>query len=113
MKLFTHNILCCPKPKCFGYPMIIDPTNVIHNLKETFDVGFMHRIMEIIDYSVFRQACESVGILDVPESLPSLTKVLDLENLLRSMHKILLGTRIIDGKLICPKCISTFVISNG
>merc|ERR1719492_717238 len=66
----------------------------------------------MIDYAVLVQAAKQIGIKDLPPALPE-KSIMEQESFLRSMQKVLLDSNVIDGRLKCSKCRTSYVISNG
>ena len=73
----------------------------------------MIHILSMIDYNVLLIAASQIGIKDLPKELPSKEIMESSESFLRSMQKVLLDSNIIEGKLICSKCKTSYLISNG
>ena len=114
MRLLAHNSFVCPKPKCRGFPLVLTAAQVIQEKKD-FDADFIVNVLEILDYPALRQSCQQVGITDMPPHLPSLEQIPpeQQEPFLRSLHKVLLETKLLEGNLRCPKCNAELQISQG
>merc|ERR1719150_2828935 len=67
----------------------------------------------MIDYNVLIEAAKQIGIKDLPLQLPSKEIIQKSESFLRSMQKVLLDSNVTEGRLICSKCKTAYLISNG
>merc|ERR1719300_1541757 len=66
----------------------------------------------MIDYSVLVMAAQQIGIKDLPPALPE-KQVMEQESFLRSMQKVLLDTNVVEGRLRCTKCSTSYLVANG
>ena len=113
MKLLSHNHLLCLNKNCkSNFALIIDPKKVIQIESEP-KLSFMLHILSMIDYDVLKMAASQIGMKDLPSKLPSKQIMETSESFLRSMQKVLLDTNIVEGKLSCSKCKTSYMISNG
>mmetsp|Transcript_52637 Transcript_52637/g.47251 ORF Transcript_52637/g.47251 Transcript_52637/m.47251 type:complete len:183 (+) Transcript_52637:50-598(+) len=112
MKLLSHNHLLCLNKDCkCNDPLIIEPKKVIQ-IESEAKLSFMTHILSMIDYNVLLIAASQIGIKDLPKQLPS-KEIRENESFLRSMQKVLLDSNIVEGKLTCNKCKTSYMIKNG
>eukprot|EP01084_Bolivina_argentea_P250906 420584_1 len=113
MKLLSHNHLLCLNKNCKSNDaLIIDPKKVVQIESEP-KLSFMIHILSMIDYNVLLAAAKQIGIKDLPLQLPSKEIIQKSESFLRSMQKVLLDSNVTEGRLICSKCQTSYLISNG
>ena len=113
MKLLSHNHLLCLNKDCkCNEALIIEPKKVIQ-IESDPKLSFMIHILSMIDYNVLLIAASQIGIKDLPKQLPSKEIMESSESFLRSMQKVLLDSNVIEGKLICNKCKTSYLIKNG
>eukprot|EP00483_Globobulimina_turgida_P004769 UN04778 len=113
MKLLSHNHLLCLNKFCKSNDaLIIDPKKVTQIESEP-KLSFMIHILSMIDYNVLLIAAQQIGIKDIPSTLPSKEVMESSESFLRSMQKVLLDSNIVEGRLICSKCKTSYSIANG
>mmetsp|Transcript_49789 Transcript_49789/g.79377 ORF Transcript_49789/g.79377 Transcript_49789/m.79377 type:complete len:198 (+) Transcript_49789:53-646(+) len=113
MKLLSHNHLLCLNRNCkCNHALIIEPKKVIQIESEP-KLAFMIHILSMIDYTVLVEAAKQIGIGDLPNSLPPKQVMESSESFLRSMQKVLLDSNVIEGKLTCSECNTSYLISNG
>ena len=112
MKLITHNILLNNlKDGQKGYPLIIQATK-IEEIKVDFNLEFLVRMMDRLEYPVVVHALEMIGRKDFlpvepPEKFP------ENEEFMKNLHHALLEIDIIEGEMVCPVSGRKFPIKDG
>eukprot|EP00897_Mesotaenium_endlicherianum_P000746 jgi/Mesen1/10672/ME000009S10455 len=111
MRLLTHNMLTCNiKGVTKGYPLKIEVTKT--ETKETdFNPEFLRHIYPKLDWKALREAAQSVGLEELPETVEAAT--LEDDTFLRAFHHALLEVHLEEGALVCPETGRKFPVSKG
>ncbi|TDH71256.1 hypothetical protein CCR75_002784 [Bremia lactucae] len=139
MRLLTHNMLVCNVKACtntagrdagaypLNFPLRIAPEmDGVVVLETQFSKSFMLHIMNSIDYPALchttkEARCNILGrrryylnhpdVPILPEQMP--TDLVNHENLLQLIHRVIFNTNIVEGELICNNCGRCYPITNA
>jgi multifunctional methyltransferase subunit TRM112 len=103
MRIITHNMLQCHKKGCSGnnFPLLIKDAEIDQEEDSSdFSADFLIRMMDRIDWPALVSTSHALGIAILPESKPDSPD----EALLKQLHHVLLESRVLNGKLVCPGC---------
>ncbi|XP_067942461.1 uncharacterized protein [Watersipora subatra] len=115
MKILTHNMLTSNIIKNVknGYPLKISATEV-QEVEVDFNPDFIRRQLQKLNWSVIREAAsqlEPIKDVELPEALTDDMK--EDEEMLKTIHHVLLEVEVIEGALICPETGREFPINKG
>ncbi|KAI9598524.1 hypothetical protein BDF19DRAFT_402195 [Syncephalis fuscata] len=111
MRLLTHNMLQCHARGCTtnNYPLRFEEVQLDTEERTEMNADFLIGMLPKIDWTALRTTAIQLGITELPEQMPE-----DMnETVLNALHKILLETRIIEGKMICDGCGHIYRIKDG
>lgn len=118
MKLLTSNFLTCAVKQCRGhadaYPLHFKDCSLSMTESE-FNPSFILGIMPRIEWPALLAVCQELGNTSLPTSKP---ESLDPESeegqtTLRSLHNVLLETKVVEGQMICGRCGHVYPIKEG
>jgi multifunctional methyltransferase subunit TRM112 len=96
-------MLQCHRKLCSGnnFPLLIKDCELdCEEDSADFNADFLLRMMDRIDWPALVSTSHALGIAVLPEAKPE-----DMdEALLKQLHHVLLESRVVNGKLVCPGC---------
>eukprot|EP00158_Paraphelidium_tribonemae_P006467 Partr_v1_DN27830_c2_g1_i2_m23285 putative tRNA methyltransferase 11-2 homolog len=116
MRLITHNMLSCHKRSCNQnqFPLLIENVEVERREVE-YNPSFLANFVPRLDWKALREASAQLGLessAKLPTVMPENVADGD-EELLRSLHDILMETHIKNGELKCQNCCRVYPIKDG
>lgn len=109
MRLLTHNSLrSYVKDVTHGFPLMLE-VGEMEVVQTDCNADFMQHMLPSLSWSAVLVAATAVGMQGIPETLTP--DMLEDEDFLLKMHKLLLDIHVIDGALICPESGRRFPIS--
>lgn len=118
MKLLTSNFLTCAVKQCNGhadaYPLHFQNCTLAIDQIE-FNPSFIVNIMPRIEWRALLAVCAELGNNSLPKEKP---EELDPESdegqvTLKSLHNVLLETKVMEGQMTCGKCGHVYPIKEG
>ncbi|ELP87513.1 hypothetical protein EIN_098000 [Entamoeba invadens IP1] len=113
MKLFTHNLLICPKKKCGinSFPLKI-VSQKVEKVTTPVNEDFLISLIESerLNWAGLVSAGQNIGLV-IPPTIPADYK--SNKAFLQALWDVLMDCQVIDGELICPLCQRHFPIKNG
>ncbi|RAH46428.1 RNA methylation protein TRM112 [Aspergillus brunneoviolaceus CBS 621.78] len=115
MKLLTANFLTCAVKGCkaaaSSYPLHFKDAEL--ELQEVdFQPEFIHNIIPRIDWEGLRVMANELGFPKIPDSKPE-GDALNDEQTMRDLHRLLLETHVVEGRLCCGNCGHEYMIKEG
>ncbi|PWY76155.1 Trm112p-domain-containing protein [Aspergillus heteromorphus CBS 117.55] len=115
MKLITVNFLACAVKGCktapASYPLHFQDAEL--ELQELeFQPNFILNIIPRIDWDGLRVMANELGFPTIPDTKPEGDALKD-EQILRDLHRVLLETQVVEGKLCCGNCGHEYTIKEG
>ncbi|KAB8230645.1 hypothetical protein ETB97_003082 [Aspergillus alliaceus] len=115
MKLITANFLTCAVKGCktspTSFPLHFKDAEL--ELQELdFQPEFIRNIVPRIDWDALQTMANELGFPKILDKKPEGDELND-EQILRELHRLLLETQIIEGKLICGNCGHEYMIKEG
>ncbi|PLN84254.1 Trm112p-domain-containing protein [Aspergillus taichungensis] len=115
MKLFTANFLACAVKSCrtspASFPLHFRDAE-LEQQELDFQPDFIRNILPRLDWDALQVIANELGFPRLPEKKPADDSLGD-EGLLRDVHKLLLETQVIEGKLVCGNCGHEYMIKEG
>ncbi|PKY03993.1 Trm112p-domain-containing protein [Aspergillus campestris IBT 28561] len=115
MKLFTANFLACAVKSCrtspASFPLHFRDAE-LEQQELDFQPDFIRNILPRLDWDALQVIANELGFPKLPENKPADDSLGD-EGLLRDIHKLLLETQVIEGKLVCGNCGHEYMIKEG
>lgn len=110
MRILSHNSLKCPaKDVTLGYPLKLEIED-LEVVETECNVDFLKATLPTLDWAAIDIAAQAIGLKDIPNAFDP--KLLEDNDFLLAMHKLLLDIHIIKGFLICPESGRRFPIEN-
>jgi multifunctional methyltransferase subunit TRM112 len=111
MRLLTHNHLRChAKDVTHGGPLLLEVTDF--EVDETeYNVAFLQSILPTLDWNAVQIEAKAIGVDGIPTEWDP--KLLNDDDFLRAMHRLLLDVHIVEGTLTCPESGRKFPIEKG
>ncbi|KAE8348411.1 hypothetical protein BDV28DRAFT_143540 [Aspergillus coremiiformis] len=115
MKLITANFLTCAVKGCKTSPASFplhfrDAELELQELE--FQPEFICNIVPRINWDSFQAMANELGFPKILDKKPESDDLKD-EKILRELHRLLLETQIIEGRLICGNCGHEYLIKEG
>ncbi|RHZ62690.1 RNA methylation protein TRM112 [Aspergillus thermomutatus] len=115
MKLVTVNFLTCAVKGCktssASFPLHFRDAEL--ELEELdFQPEFIRNIIPRVDWDGLRVTANELGFSNLPERKPE-GEALNDEQTLKDLHRLLLETHVIEGKLVCGNCGHEYMIKEG
>ncbi|EAW11120.1 RNA methylation protein TRM112 [Aspergillus clavatus NRRL 1] len=115
MKLMTANFLTCAVKGCktspASFPLHFRDAEL--ELQELdFQQDFIRNIVPRVDWDGLRVTANELGFSHLPEKRPE-GEALNDEQTLKDLHRLLLETHILEGKLVCGNCGHEYMIKEG
>ncbi|EAS31777.3 adoMet-dependent tRNA methyltransferase complex subunit Trm112 [Coccidioides immitis RS] len=115
MKVLTANFVTCAVKSCKASPTSF-PLH-FHNAELEqqeieFSPQFLYNILPRIDWDALQTTANELGFAGLVDSKPEKDQ-LQNEQLLRDLHRLLLETSVVEGKLVCGNCGHEYKIKEG
>ncbi|KAI8807941.1 hypothetical protein BJ742DRAFT_810091 [Cladochytrium replicatum] len=115
MRLLTHNLLQCHVKACAGnnnFPLKIEDAELENSPDDDVEVNldFARRLLTKIDWPALVATAYALGLDVLPQEKPS--DDTEDQEILTRIHRILLQTRIKNGKMVCPNCAHVYPIKD-
>ncbi|KAM0789594.1 hypothetical protein ACM66B_000402 [Microbotryomycetes sp. NB124-2] len=76
-----------------------------------YNESFVKSFLRKLEYQALRQSAAELGNTDLPEAAPDLTNPDSIsEEMLKTLHHVLLEIVVRDGQMVCPSCKHIFHI---
>ncbi|KAL3470688.1 hypothetical protein BJX99DRAFT_43721 [Aspergillus californicus] len=115
MKLLTVNFLTCAVKTCKGSPAAfpLHFRDAELELQEVdFQPDFIRNIIIRVDWEGLQKMANELNFPSIPEAKPD-GEALQSEQLLRDLHRLLLETQVVEGRMICGNCGHEYMIKEG
>ncbi len=121
MKVLTLNFVACAVKGCQAsgnaYPLSCQDAE-LEELEVDFNPEFVMHMLPRLEWDALRQTVKELGLdagTPLPETKPEITDVEGEEQqlLLMDLHKLLLGTQMREGKLVCRNCQHPYLVKEG
>lgn len=118
MKLLTSNFLTCAVKQCRGhadaYPLRFKDCTLTTTASE-FNPTFILGIMPRIEWPALIAVCADLGNTSLPTTKPETIDPDSTEgnSILRSLHNVLIETRVMQGQMVCGRCGHVYPIKEG
>ncbi|KAL2002096.1 hypothetical protein VTN02DRAFT_657 [Thermoascus thermophilus] len=115
MKVITVNFITCAVKSCKTSPSSFPLHFRDAELEQQdldFQPEFIRNVLPRIDWDGLRITASELGFPSIPEVKPE-GDALDDEQTLKNLHRLLLETQIVEGKLICGNCGHEYRIKEG
>ncbi|KAN0074963.1 hypothetical protein V8E54_007574 [Elaphomyces granulatus] len=114
MKVITVNFITCAVKACkasaSSFPLHFQDVEV-EQQEVHFEPAFIQNLLPRIDWTGLRTTAIELGFPTVPDIKPN-NDTLD-EPMLRDLHRLLLETQVVEGKLVCGNCGHEYSIKDG
>ncbi|KAI9566683.1 hypothetical protein HD554DRAFT_1086941 [Boletus coccyginus] len=110
VRLITHNLLACHAKGCTtnNFPLLLEDVQ-IELREQEFNPDFVKNILPRLEWRALVDAATLVGDTSLPPEQPEMTD----DELLQTLHHVLLEIHVVEGSMICPNCKHSYPISNG
>ncbi|KAJ5195150.1 uncharacterized protein N7498_008588 [Penicillium cinerascens] len=115
MKVITANFVTCSVKECKtspnSFPLHFHDAEL--EMQELdFQPEFIRNVIPRIDWEGLRVTANELGFPSLPETKPEGEALYD-EQTLKDLHRLLLETQVMEGRLICGNCSHEYVIKEG
>ncbi|XHG05223.1 hypothetical protein AWENTII_008466 [Aspergillus wentii] len=115
MKVITANFMTCAVKGCktspTSFPLHFHDAEL--ELQELdFQPQFIRNIISRIDWDGLQVTVNELGFPKIPDSKPE-GETLNDEQILKDLHRLLLETQVMEGKLTCGNCGHEYMIKEG
>ncbi|KAF9580408.1 hypothetical protein BGW38_002961 [Lunasporangiospora selenospora] len=112
MRLITHNMLQCHVKGCNANNFPLDFQDVSLEQQEAeLNEDFLRNMLGKIEYGALVATCLKLNITDLPSTMPADANT--NEEFLQALHRVMLETHVISGKMVCPNCSHIYIIRDG
>ncbi|KAL2215680.1 hypothetical protein M432DRAFT_626416 [Thermoascus aurantiacus ATCC 26904] len=115
MKVITVNFITCAVKSCktspSSFPLHFRDAE-LEQQELNFQPEFIRNVLPRIDWDGLRITASELGFPSIPEVKPE-GDALDDEQILKDLHRLLLETQVVEGKLICGNCGHEYRIKEG
>ncbi|KAK2812349.1 type I protein arginine N-methyltransferase Rmt1 [Emmonsiellopsis sp. PD_5] len=114
MKVLTANFVSCAIKACKSSPASFPLHFNDAELEQTeleFQPDFLRNILPRIDWEALRTTAKELGFPSLSDTKPDGDAVTD--EFLHELHKLLLETQVVEGKLVCGNCGHEYRIKEG
>ncbi|EPS27545.1 Multifunctional methyltransferase subunit trm112 [Penicillium oxalicum] len=115
MKVITANFVTCSVKDCktsaASFPLHFHDAE-LEQLEVDLQPEFIRNILPRIDWESLRITATELGFPALPETKPE-GDALNDEQTLKDLHRLLLETSVVEGKLVCGNCGHQYVIKEG
>ncbi|KAF4565620.1 hypothetical protein EYR40_002313 [Pleurotus pulmonarius] len=110
VRLITHNLLSCHAKGCTtnNFPLQFKDAEIEHRDAE-FNPEFIRGLLPKIEWKALVDTAKGLGDTSLPDEQPEMMD----DELLKTLHHVLLEVHIEEGQMICPNCNHVYPISNG
>ncbi|CAZ85030.1 unnamed protein product [Tuber melanosporum] len=112
MKILTTNYLTCALRTCKSHPNSF-PLHFrdaeLQQDSSPFNASFIANILPRLDWSALLTTATELGFTNLPLEKPT---VVD-ERVGMALHRILIETQVVEGKLVCRNCGHEYAIHQG
>ncbi|RPA94000.1 Trm112p-domain-containing protein [Choiromyces venosus 120613-1] len=119
MKILTTNYLTCALRACKSHPSSFPLHFRDAELQQDslpFNAAFIANILPRIDWPALLTTATELGFTGLPAEKPDLLATAEMEadeGVGRELHRILLETQVVEGKLVCGNCGHEYAIHQG
>ncbi|KAJ6155029.1 hypothetical protein N7470_005595 [Penicillium chermesinum] len=115
MKVITANFVTCAVKDCktsaASFPLHFHDAEL--EMQEIdFQPEFIRNVIPRIDWEGLRVTANELGFPSLPDSKPE-GKALEDERTLKDLHRLLLETQVMEGRLVCGNCGHQYAIKEG
>lgn len=111
MRVLTYcNLKSLVKGVEKGFPLQIE-IDEFEILESDYNEEFLQSILPLLDWNAIKMASDAVGLKDMPELWSR--ELLNDDDFLQAMHRLLLDIQVLEGKLTCPESGRIFPIVKG
>ncbi|KAJ5443857.1 Multifunctional methyltransferase subunit trm112 [Penicillium daleae] len=115
MKVITANFVTCAVKECktsaASFPLHFHDAE-LEQQELDFQPEFIRNVLPRVDWDSLRVTANELGFPALPETKPE-GDALNEEQTLKDLHRLLLETHVIEGKLVCGNCGHQYVIKEG
>ncbi|KAA6415989.1 MAG: DUF343 domain [Lasallia pustulata] len=115
MKLLTANFLTCAVKACqtspLSFPLHFRDAELEHQAL-AYNPTFLANILPRIDWEAFKSTAAELGFSTVPGAKPEGAELGD-EGVMRGLQRVLMETRVVEGKMVCGNCGHEYRIKEG
>ncbi|BDD63204.1 hypothetical protein MAP00_008132 [Monascus purpureus] len=115
MKVLTANFLTCAIKECrkstASFPLHFCDAELVQQDLD-FQPDFIRNVLSRVDWDSLRVSASELGFPKIPDTKPE-GNALNDEQVLRDLHRLLLETQVMEGKLICGNCGHEYMIKEG
>ncbi|KAI9729608.1 MAG: hypothetical protein M1834_006804 [Cirrosporium novae-zelandiae] len=116
MKVLTVNFLTCAikacKPSPQAYPLHFQDAELEQTELE-FSPDFIRNVLPRVDWDALRVTANELGFTTLPSTKPEGPALEENEPMMKDLHKLLLETQVMEGKLVCGNCGHEYKIKEG
>ncbi|OKP08601.1 Multifunctional methyltransferase subunit trm112 [Penicillium subrubescens] len=106
MKVITANFVTCAVKECktsaASFPLHFHDAE-LEQQELDFQPEFIRNVLPRVDWDSLRITANELGFPSLPETKPE-GDALNEEQTLKDLHRLLLETQVIEGKLVCGNC---------
>ncbi|KAI5477598.1 hypothetical protein MNV49_006085 [Pseudohyphozyma bogoriensis] len=117
VRLLTQNLLSCPSTHCTypsNFPLSFQDVETIEIVEAEYKEEFLRGFLNRLEWAALRKSAAELGNTDLPEESPDLAQPQDVsEEILKTLHHVLLEIQVKDGAMVCPSCKHVFQIKEG
>ncbi|KAK4054124.1 hypothetical protein OIV83_001149 [Microbotryomycetes sp. JL201] len=114
VRLITQNLLSCPSKECAypsNFPLRFENVTKLEMIEAEYNEAFIKSFLRKLEYQALRQSAAELGNTDLPETAPDFTNPDEIsDELLKTLHHVLLEIVVRDGQMVCPSCKHIFHI---
>lgn len=114
MKLLTTNFVRCAVKSCDGteksFPLKYEDCQ-LEMEDQKFNGAFIVAMLERIDWPALVSVARDLGNNSLPETKPA--NAAENQQLLQELHKLLVETQIVEGKMVCQNCGHVYYIKDS
>ncbi|KAI5285449.1 hypothetical protein KEM52_002437 [Ascosphaera acerosa] len=115
MKVLTANFVTCAVKACktssASYPLHFQDAE-LEQVEIDYHPEFLRNILPRLDWPAMQVTAKELGFGALTETKPE-GDALNDEKLLRDLHRLLLETQVVEGKLVCANCGHIYTIKEG
>lgn len=111
MRLLTHNSLRCPAKESTKEKPLLLEIDDFEVGESDFQPEFLKAILPTLDWEAVEIEANAVGVEGIPTKWEE--SLLQDEDFLKAMHRLLLDVFVMEGTLICQETGKRFPIKKG
>ncbi|KAK0636288.1 hypothetical protein B0T17DRAFT_481540 [Bombardia bombarda] len=116
MKVLTLNFLTCAVKDCKSsnnsFPLHPKDAELVYDDLE-INPQLLVNVLPRVDWVALRTTSTELGFPELPEQPPTVEELESDEKMLQDLHKLLMETQIMEGKLVCGNCGHEYAIREG